>query len=60
MGNPADIERAKQGKEVWNAWAKDNPGAEVNFSGETLELDFRGFVFPGATDFSKAKFTGVA
>ena len=53
MGNPADVERAKQGKEVWNAWAAEqNTDAEVDFSGEELkDINFARFVFPGGARF---------
>jgi hypothetical protein len=52
MANPADIERAKQGKNVWNAWAEAEIAATrktaVDFSGEQLEgINFSGFEFPG-------------
>ncbi len=58
MGNPADIERAKLGKEVWNEWAEQNEGVEVDFSCEGLNLHFSGFVFPGRADFRHSHFSG--
>jgi len=48
MANEEDIARTQQGKNVWNAWAEENPGAEVDFTQETLRgINFSGFVFPG-------------
>ena len=48
MAKAEDIERAKHGKKVWNAWARENSGAEVDFSGLTeRKLNFKGFIFPG-------------
>ena len=56
MANQEDIARAQQGKDVWNAWAKENPGTGVNFHEADLkQIDFAGFVFPGAVDFASAK-----
>ncbi len=55
MANQADIARAQQGKEVWNAWARENSGAEVDFTKEELRgIDFAGFVFPGTANFRQA------
>ena len=55
MANQEDIARAQQGKDVWNAWADENPGTDVDFSKEELkQIKFAGFVFPGAVDFSSA------
>jgi len=58
---------AKKGKDVWNAWAHDNPGAEVDFSDADFTADpisFEGFVFPGIVSFRNAvlkntKFSGA-
>jgi uncharacterized protein YjbI with pentapeptide repeats len=59
MANAEDIARAQWGKDVWNAWAEGNPGAEVDFTQETSEgIDFSGFVFPGAADFKGVRFIG--
>ncbi|MDD9801169.1 MAG: pentapeptide repeat-containing protein [Deltaproteobacteria bacterium] len=67
MPNQADIDRAKQGKDVWNAWAAENPGARVDFSSANLTgISFAGFQFPGKADFTgsaffdRADFTGAA
>jgi uncharacterized protein YjbI with pentapeptide repeats len=55
MANAADLDRAREGREVWNAWAEENPGAAVDFSAEELrEIDFRGFEFPEPANFSRA------
>ena len=57
MANQEDIARAQRGKDVWNAWAEENPGAEVDFTQEAFEgIDFSGFVFPGRADFEQAQF----
>jgi len=57
MPNQADIDRAKQGKDVWNAWAAENPGARVDFSGAILKgILFAGFRFPGKSDFIGSEF----
>ena len=42
MANQEDIERAKLGKEAWNAWAEENPGAKVDFSGNELNRKAHG------------------
>lgn len=60
MGNPTDVERAKQGKEVWNLWAVGNPSAEVDFSEGRLDIDFSGFTFPGDANFKRVRFTDNA
>ncbi len=62
-----------QGKEVWNAWAKENLArcddtqewrseAEVDFRSHTFEryADFSGFIFPGKARFDKATFRDSA
>ncbi len=55
MASEEDIARAQQGKDVWNAWAEENPGTGVNFHEAVLkQIDFAGFVFPGAVDFVSA------
>ena len=57
MANPEDIERARQGKDAWNAWAEENPEAEADFSRTQLNvIDFAGFVFPGKANFGGAQF----
>lgn len=57
MANPEDVARAQQGKDVWNAWAGENPGAEVDFSREhCVGINFAGFVFPGRAYFESAQF----
>lgn len=54
MANHQDIFRAQQGKNVWNVWAEENPGASVDFSADTLAgINFKGFVFPGIANFAK-------
>ena len=56
MANQEDIERAKLGKEVWNKWAEDNPGAATDFSNEKLEsIGFSGFIFPGNVTFENSE-----
>jgi hypothetical protein len=55
-----------KGKDVWNAWVKENPVADVSFKGvgfDTLlkevspDIDFAGFHFPvGYVDFRDTKF----
>lgn len=53
MANQADIDRAQQGPEVWNAWAQQNPGASVDFQNmEGSLVSLAGFIFPGEVDFS--------
>ena len=48
-----------QGKEAWNFWAKNNPGARVRFSatGFGSAEEFAGYVFPGDVDFYACRFT---
>ena len=71
MADAADANRASEGKDVWNAWAAENPGAEVDFSGHPAVNNFTGFVFPGsayfesvnpraAMSFNGARFLGEA
>jgi uncharacterized protein YjbI with pentapeptide repeats len=50
---------ARQGDLVWNEWAEDNPGSEVDFSGVDFRREpiaFAGFVFPGPVIFQSAIF----
>ena len=55
MANNEDIARAQQGKDVWNAWAEENPGTAVDFhDADFKQIDFAGFVFPGAAGFAGA------
>ena len=62
-----------QGKEVWNAWAKENLArcddtqewrseAEVDFRSHTFpqDTDFSGFIFPGRAQFDGAYFEDTA
>jgi hypothetical protein len=55
----------KAGKDTWNQWAKENPEADVDFSGVKLSehrtkgmpIDFTGYIFPnGNVSFSHAIF----
>lgn len=56
------LELARQGKDAWNAWAKENPGREVDFrgvdfiTGVNKKISFKDFRFPGGVHFAKAKF----
>ena len=53
----------REGKDAWNKWAEDNPGARVSFEGVEFgdeEANFEGFVFLGEADFSGATFSGNA
>jgi len=58
MANRADIDRAHQGKNHWNAWAQQNLGAKVSFTNmgklgvEGSLPSLEGFIFPGEVDFS--------
>jgi hypothetical protein len=59
MANSEDIERAKQGRDVWNAWADAEVRArrrpEVDFSNEQIDVaDFSDFQFPGLVLFTSA------
>ena len=47
-----------QGKEAWNNWADDNPGAMVDFSGNGFShyADLSGLTFPGGNSFESATF----
>ena len=57
MANQEDIERAKQGKVVWNAWAKTHLQDVADFSKAKLDgIDFTGFVFRGRADFDGTTF----
>lgn len=50
---------ARQGKDVWNTWAKDNPGVGIDFSGHDFTNEnilFSEYVFPSRVDFSRAVF----
>jgi hypothetical protein len=65
MANQEDIERAKSGMAIWNDWARqrlsNNEAPVVDFSKEWIAgLNFEGFIFPGPTIFSYAKFSGGA
>jgi len=66
MVNPADIERAKQGRNVWNAWAEaaieaakslHGVPADVDFINADISFSFEGFIFPGGASFVGAKFS---
>ncbi len=57
------IELWRAGKDEWNAWVKDEPGAAVSFQGVGLgnhtsgAVDFLEYEFPnGGVDFSYARF----
>lgn len=63
MANQEDIERAKDGKDIWNAWAKKelekpwDQRVEADFSGFTFcRMDFSGFVFPRYANFKGTTF----
>ena len=60
MANQADIDRARKGRAVWNAWAKQHPNASVDFT-KVRESDglpsLAGYHFPGAADFSCSTWT---
>ncbi len=56
-----------KGRNAWNSWVKENPHADVDFSGVDFgnlrkeyslhKINFRQFIFPtGSVDFSHAKF----
>lgn len=65
MADQEDVDRANQGKEVWNAWALDEIAAgrspSSDFSNASLDLrSFDDFVFPGNANFSSAKFNSRA
>lgn len=49
---------ARRGDIVWNKWAEDNPGSEVDFSGVDLRgepIAFAGFVFSGPVIFKSVR-----
>ena len=56
------LELAREGPDAWNAWAEENPGRVVNFSGvdftteENEDIPFEGFTFPGNVNFFGARF----
>jgi len=55
------IALARRGKDAWNAWAAENPGARVDFSGATLEgISFAEFQFPGSANFARVTFSNEA
>ena len=55
------IALARRGKDAWNAWAAENPGAGVDFSGATLEgISFAEFQFPGSANFARVAFSNEA
>lgn len=60
MANADDVKRARQGREVWNAWAQAeiNRGRKtrVDFSDIDTDLAFGGFLFPGHADFGHTRF----
>jgi len=65
MANQEDIDRAKSGMAIWNDWARqrlaNNEAPVVDFSKEWIAgLNFEGFIFPGPTNFSYAKFSDGA
>ncbi|MSO84367.1 MAG: hypothetical protein EXR02_01985 [Rhodospirillales bacterium] len=62
MANPKHLELARQGKDAWNKWRKENPDEAVDFSGtyfalpEDKEISFAGFEFGNKTSFVGAIF----
>lgn len=59
LGGEKALRLARQGDIVWNKWAEDNPGSEVDFSGVSFrreQIAFAGFVFPGPVNFQSARF----
>jgi len=53
---------AHQGKDAWNAWAKEHPGWIVGFSGYDFTNDpisFAGFIFPGSVSFVRCTFSNA-
>jgi uncharacterized protein YjbI with pentapeptide repeats len=66
QGNPPEAEKflalARQGKEAWNAWRRENPGENANFVNvdftrrENQNINFGGFEFGDNADFSRSKF----
>ncbi|MBL4808282.1 MAG: pentapeptide repeat-containing protein, partial [Rhodobacteraceae bacterium] len=54
---------ARQGKDVWNKWADENPGMAVDFSYHEFKdgrVSFSRFIFPGAAVFLSAIFDDVS
>ncbi|MBT4545368.1 MAG: pentapeptide repeat-containing protein [Alphaproteobacteria bacterium] len=53
---------AREGSDIWNAWAKENPRAIVDFSDvnftlvENKAISFQDFVFPGEVSFHRSQF----
>ncbi len=67
MADQNDINRTRQGKDAWNAWAAEelkkprDQRTGVDFSGEPLPvIYFSGFVFPGRANFAGATFNDEA
>jgi len=63
MANQADLNRLWLGgmRLWWNAWAKHNQGAPVDFSNATFPaISFAGFQFPGVVYFGGATFSSEA
>ncbi len=70
MNRDESIDLFRRGKEAWNAWAADisarqddsyewKAEARADFSSHEFgNADFSGFVFPGRTEFSDARFMG--
>jgi len=58
LNRDAAIALAKEGKDAWNAWAQQNPGAKISFTNmgkmsvEGSLPSLAGFIFPGEADFS--------
>lgn len=53
---------AREGKDAWNAWAAENRGQSVDFTGvdftdaDNTGISFGGYLFPGEAKFTKTKF----
>lgn len=64
MAHADDVERAKQGKDVWNAWAKEQARhykyPPADFSGQRITFSLAGFHFPGPVSFAESTFASGA